>query len=452
MGVCYEDLEIELSRCCCGVLEARILESPVDRPRARLELSPGELAELQALVDEYDASILGPSPPESRSLAERIGTRLFRLLTPGDVGRSLREALILLDREREDTDAGQRIRLSFGSTESYDPAIAALPWELLRDPRAGGRFIGGESQTQVVRYLDVTRKIKPLRVAPPLKVLAIFASPEGGLPPIRLQVQQAQLERAAAASAGRLEIHRLDPPTLEALRSTLGRHAAEGRPFHAVHFLGHGEFTKAGEGALYFERDDGSEHVVRGQALATQLAAFKDLRLVVLATCVGARLPRLAGQNPFAGSASALIAANVPAVVAMQFTVSEEAAAVFSFGFYSKLAASCAVDEAMAEGRARISAIDADSCEWATPVLFLRAPDGRILDFEAIREPKVTTPTPTAPAGGSSSVKVITKTIRVQGDLGIVASRGTAAPAQVRVEAEELTAGGDVEIVGTRNP
>jgi len=109
MAIEYEGLEIEISRCCCGQLEVRVLESPVDRPRERFELPPKKLAELGREIEQYDDLIAETSSAiqrRKRELALKIGVELFRLITPGRVGRSLREALMLLDREREERSAG----------------------------------------------------------------------------------------------------------------------------------------------------------------------------------------------------------------------------------------------------------------------------------------------------------------------------------------------------------
>ena len=447
----YEDLEVEISRCCCGQLEVRILESPVDRPRERLDLTPERLAALWRRIERYDELIIPSSAGrqgERRKLAMEIGTELFLLLTPGKVGRSLREALLLLDREREERAAGRRLRLSFGAGEHFDPGVANLPWELIYDPEGGGRFLGGEPQTQIVRYLDVTRKIRPLRVEPPLRVLAVLSSPSSQQQ-IDLAVQWQRLQRAAGQQPGRIELHRLPAATLETLKATLAEHEALGRPFHALHFLGHGELTEEGDGALYFEKEDRSEHIVGGQLLARQLTTFRDLRLVVLASCEGARIPRRAGRNPFTGSASALVAANVPAVVAMQFSVSEMAAAAFTSGFYAKVGAGGSLVEAVAESRLWISAEDPESAEWATPVLFLRPADGRVLEVrEAAGKEQEGT------RGERVAVSVRSQRLRSVGDSVItgitrraVARHGSGA-VKVDVSSGQIDAGGDLRITG----
>ena len=64
----------------------------------------------------------------------------------------------------------------------------------------------------------------------------------------------------------------------------------------------------------------------------------------------------------------------MPAVVAMQYEITDGAAIEFSRDFYEALADSLPVDAAVTEARAAVSM---DSMlEWGTPVLYMRSPDG----------------------------------------------------------------------------
>jgi hypothetical protein len=97
----------------------------------------------------------------------------------------------------------------------------------------------------------------------------------------------------------------------------------------------------------------------------------RTTRLVTLNACRTAEGSAEAGADPFAGVASALVMAGVPAVVAMQFPVSDMAAIAFSARLYSALARGEPLEEAVDSGRMRIKALAPDQREWATPVLFL---------------------------------------------------------------------------------
>lgn len=80
--------------------------------------------------------------------------------------------------------------------------------------------------------------------------------------------------------------------------------------------------------------------------------------------------------------AAALLKAGIPAVVAMQFTIQDKLAAAFDAAFYRALVAGFTVDEAVALGRAAIRVEAAGSAvrDWGVPVLYLRAPGGRVFN------------------------------------------------------------------------
>jgi hypothetical protein len=68
-------------------------------------------------------------------------------------------------------------------------------------------------------------------------------------------------------------------------------------------------------------------------------------------------------------------------VVAMQFAVTDNAAAVFSRAFYQALVHNRGVDEAVRAGRIALTGWNPDTLEWVTPVLYLRSQDSRLFDF-----------------------------------------------------------------------
>ena len=87
--------------------------------------------------------------------------------------------------------------------------------------------------------------------------------------------------------------------------------------------------------------------------------------------------------DPYAGVATTLVELGVPAVVAMQFEISDEAAIVFAEELYMNLIGrQDPIDAAVAEARKAVYS-EVDEIEWATPVLFLRDPDVQLFDFAA---------------------------------------------------------------------
>jgi tetratricopeptide (TPR) repeat protein len=121
---------------------------------------------------------------------------------------------------------------------------------------------------------------------------------------------------------------------------------------------------------------------VPAQFLGTLLHDHRPLRLAVLNACEGARASR---ADPFAGTAQSLVQQGIPAVIAMQFEVTDEAAICFTREFYSAIAVGYPVDAALAEARKAIFA-EVSEIEWGTPVLYMRSPDGLIFEVEKVTE------------------------------------------------------------------
>jgi CHAT domain len=90
----------------------------------------------------------------------------------------------------------------------------------------------------------------------------------------------------------------------------------------------------------------------------------------------------VAGAHPFAGVATALIKKRVPAVVAMQFPISDQAAILFARTFYECILLGHTVDAAVVEGRKELHSNKVTASEWATPVLYLRSKDGVLFEWE----------------------------------------------------------------------
>jgi hypothetical protein len=121
------------------------------------------------------------------------------------------------------------------------------------------------------------------------------------------------------------------------------------------------------------EGADGKTRLVTGRDLGMMIRS-RSLRLVVLNACEGARS---AQDDPLGGVAQALVHQGIPAVIAMQFEISDTAAITFSQSFYQAIADGLPVDVATVEARRAMFA-EGNEIEWATPVLYLRSTDGRV--------------------------------------------------------------------------
>ncbi|MDZ4719830.1 MAG: CHAT domain-containing protein, partial [Roseiflexaceae bacterium] len=85
--------------------------------------------------------------------------------------------------------------------------------------------------------------------------------------------------------------------------------------------------------------------------------------------------------DPFRSVAPALMRAQIPAVVAMQFRVPEEATLAFSSEFYRALTEGLPLDTCITEGRRAVMNISGiGRPDWGIPVVYTRAQDGRLFD------------------------------------------------------------------------
>jgi hypothetical protein len=305
------------------------------------------------------------------------GERLFAALFQGEILRLYERSLDLLEGDRE-----ARLRIEI-QLDPRDPRLASLqhlPWELLRQPGTP-EAMALSRRRPLVRYLMVPRPVYAAPRPTVLRILAVRASPAPSRP-LDLALEMRNLREAvgSARDGGRIEVVEPEAPTLAAVRQALLETEC-----HVLHFMGHGG-SAAGqeeEGALCFEDADGGAFAVSGTDLVNKLDDFPTLRLVVLNACrsavaPGGGEPAGADFDPFAGVATSLVLGGLPAVVAMRLPISDAAAIAFSRAFYRRLAAGDPVDAAMAEGRQAVHSAAPAGFEWATPVLFMRTPNGEL--------------------------------------------------------------------------
>ena len=346
----------------------RVLASPAGETRPvsfRVPFSDLEVENFLLKIGRPRRNVRAINAPQVTAIKD-FGGRLFEAVFPPELQVNLAISLSRADA----IDAGLRIRLRFSDC----PELSELPWEYLYE-REHNRFLCLSDRTPLVRYLEVTDPVRVVPVTPPLRILVVIASPSDLQ---QLDGEQEWSNVTAALSEltqrGRVEVVRLAEPTLSALQRQLRRDT-----YHIFHFIGHGGFdphTQAG--MLAMEDDHGRARLVAGDDLGTLLHDHRSLRLAVLNSCEGARGDR---GDPFSGTAQSLVQQGIPAVVAMQFEITDDAAITFGHVLYEAIADGYPLDAATAEARKAIYA-DGNLTEWATPVLYLRAPDGRIFDIQ----------------------------------------------------------------------
>jgi hypothetical protein len=348
--------------------------------------------------------------------------------------------------------AGGRLRLLL---RVDPPALAALPWELLYDP-TDNVFLALDPLVSVARYLPQAARPAPAPRSGPLRVLAVFAGPTD-LPALDLprelalivtalqtlppgQVALDVLMDGPTAAAAQLGIVPKGPPTPAALTDAIGA------GYDVLHYGGHGALQDGG-GLLALENADRSAAFFDAASLGIAVKGTR-LRLAVLTACqtaapaaapaapagaTAATPPAPATATPVAPAgpdvaadettrggavpaggpplpalvpgpaplpvAPTLIAAGLPAVVAMQADVPDASAVAFSRTFYTSLARNVPIDAAVSEARKTLRLTTQNlRADWGIPVLFLQDADNGYLWAVPGQAMQPTTPAPTTPA------------------------------------------------------
>lgn len=376
----YRDFDV-LVQSRTGGYSVRVLESPAGQTAAVPSALPFDDKDLRIFLLELGHARSTPmrGPLANKApLAREFGGKLFDSLFVGEVRDCLTASL------QTTTAAGEGLRVRLRLSDC--PELGDVPWEFLYDAQRR-RFLVLSEWTPLVRYLELPGAVRPLEVAWPLRMLVMISSPTD-YEPLDVDGEWSKLQQSLGhlVADDKVVLERV-PPTLSALRKHLRR-----ADWHLLHFIGHGGFDDlAGDGVIVLETPEGRGAPVTGQDLGQMLCDHRALRLVVLNACEGARADR---RDPFAGTAQSLILQGVPAVVAMQFEITDTAAVTFAEELYEAVADGFPLDAAVAEARAAVFAARSSSVEWATPVLYLRSPDGRVFDLTDTPAPVSQQPAP----------------------------------------------------------
>jgi hypothetical protein len=274
-----------------------------------------------------------------------VGRLLHRAILDGGVSDFVNQTLSNLGPD-------DRIRLQLTFPADGAGHLPAVPWEYLYAPDRPNRpgfFLSTDPRFILCRYIPLERGRSSLSPEdPPLRMLAVVSQPDD--PYLGEVVAEPVLEQFDDL-AGRLpiSIETLQDPTIDRLEDAL-----RARRPHILHFMGHGDYDAHGEeGRIALVDDEGGTRWVSDRLLAEILQHARAIpRLVVLHSCDGGRVDYRAN---FAGMAPQLIRNGVQCVVAMQYAVTNRVAIDFSTTFYRHLSNGAPVDEAVQEGRWRIT-------------------------------------------------------------------------------------------------
>jgi hypothetical protein len=300
--------------------------------------------------------------------------------------KELKQRLEQKERANLTADPELRMRLLLVFEKDAEK-LGELPWEFLRIPGEGNDietgffFISNQTQLILTRYMPPTALMKKFLDAEPpskqLRILVVVCSPKGGglgtLSGPDLDTVLGEIKAIETAQVRIIPSKDDEVPTYTAIET-----AIRDQPPHILHFVGHG---RPGELALIMDTKEDLNYdekmgdkppywIDSGQFL--QLLGDHKPRLIFLHACQGAAPTSHAG---FKSIARELLRAEIPAVVAMQYTITNKEAGRFATTFYKELGNGSAIDEAVQEARRALGKMPP---EWkhhrfGTPVIYLRS-------------------------------------------------------------------------------
>jgi len=297
-----------------------------------------------------------------------LGSLLYETIFDGPVAQ-------LFNKSLDEIESPDRLRLQLiFDRDAF--ALASIPWEFLYRPdhtHSAGYFFATHPRLVLSRYMPLEEDREDLQaVDGPLRFLVVVAKPKELGPVLETAVVE-EIEKLCAESG--FGFRKLDNPPIE----DFVRQLEEYKP-HLLHFMGHGHYKPSedqGELAL-LKPDRETVEWVTDATFATYFESAKP-RLVVLHACEGGQIDF---TSKFAGLAPKLIRQYIPAVVAMQYEVSNKTAIKFSKMFYKLLADREPIDGAVQQSRRQLTIGDPNAYsnrDFGTPVLYMRSRDGLIM-------------------------------------------------------------------------
>ena len=384
----YQDFELEISsNTTSGSSQeyfGKVIKSPAgEAPRCPLKFwfsEPGVLAKLRtdlesAVLEIDQKNHLGLSSP-AEMILRNFGREIFRSIFVNN--SPINEIYARSKGAARDL----RIKLRIESQE-----LAGLPWEYLYEEKEMPGYVS--LRHPVVRYLDAMGAAGRMGVKGPLRILGMISDPATDVwPKLDVVRERDRINKGidTLQREGRVDFQWVSGGTGKDLMNKLME-----EEWHVFHFIGHGgveaPISKEDGTAASFDEsgfivmvDESGKPVKKfASDLAVMLlGARTSLRLVVLNCCESAKIN--VGER-FGNPAIGLMRSGwLPAVVAMQFPISDGAAIRMSEGFYKALANNQPVDGAVTVARQFIQ--EQSRVEWGIPVLYMRSADGKIFDVD----------------------------------------------------------------------
>ena len=345
-------------------------------------LTEQEQADLRWYMEDY----LQRAASVERVMVEQIeatmrtrGEALYRMVLAANLDT---QAIWFAVREQL---ADLRVEIASGVAEA-----AAIPWELMRDPQADSPIaLRVKSFVRVQSNPSIGFVSVPPAGEDRLRLLYVAARPRGA-GDVALRAVANRLLQDLGGDLARFEISALRPPTFERLQEVLTDAKAASRPFHIVHFDGHGVYEdlaktgwadwlkalnaltlggprKGKHGYLIFEHPGSRDNVrpVSGEELG-KLLHDSGVPVLVLNACQSAmheaaQRPTMAADahdevRAIGSLAQAVIDQGIPAVLGMRYSVYVVTAAQYIGQLYAALAKGRPFGQAASEGRKHLAA------------------------------------------------------------------------------------------------
>lgn len=379
--------------------------------RFEFALTRQDRADIRWYLEDYLQYPMDPAPEIAARVEARIrelGVDLFRkVFQSNDETRDLWATL----RERLDDTRVEVVTDVKGAT--------ALPWELLCDPKTDAH-LALRTSAFVRAYPKAVQKAQKLGTAEKVRILLVMCRP-GGSDDVPFRSVAGKLIKGLSDEVREtFELDVLRPPTFEQLSKTLHEAKSQGRPYHIIHFDGHGGYVDLAKvkgpellrglmptilgglprsgphGYLLFEnpREEDNIEWVDGPSLG-KLMVDTDAPVLVLNACRSAHAapldePDVAQEvddphsqvRAFGSLAQEVMDAGVAGVVAMRYNVYVVTAAQFVADLYAALASGQTLGEAVSLGRKQLAAQPLREIafearplqDWSVPLVYEAAP------------------------------------------------------------------------------
>jgi tetratricopeptide (TPR) repeat protein len=425
----------------------RITQSNADQGRHRVDLEfEVEKQPRQTATSTFDFSLSDPDQADLRWYLEDylqfpqdpapiIAARVEQRMA--EIGKDLFFKVFHSSEDARDLWAELRPKLDDTHVEVVTSVegATAIPWELIRDPKTDVALALRAAVFARVHPQPAQRPQVPRTRSGMIRILLVICRPRANDDVPFRSVASRLIKGLSEENQANYQLDVLRPPTFEQLSKVLRRAKEEGKPYHVVHFDGHGMYAKVDGGGnaaqvlphlhpilftgqrtgrhgfLLFENPKHPENValVDGPTLGNLLVEC-DVAVLVLNACrsahadaapdepdvgeapnpSGAPQPAQGPDDPhervraLGSLAQEVMDAGVPGVVAMRYNVYVVTAAQFVADLYATLVRGQTLGAAVTMGRKQLAASPDRTIaydprplqDWCVPVVYESMPIG----------------------------------------------------------------------------